>query len=256
MNGVSGGTATTTGTFGGPFLAVSSTNIYHNGTVMATNGVIAGGTSASAVGFAAEFFLEHIVGNTGGFAIENSNGTVYGYSQINISSNEYDLYSNAATRIGSSAGLKVNNSQVSINGGNLNTFDAPGGVAIGSYASVNTAPTNGIIVSGSVSIGASSPTAKFDVTGGSIAISSTGSGLIIRGGSNSRIGTGTLAGGTVTISNNTIDGNTFIFLQDTSSTVTNVGTLTVSATNSSGFTVTSTIAIDTSTFNWWMVESK
>lgn len=71
-----------------------------------------------------------------------------------------------------------------------------------------------------------------------------------------RIGSGTLVGGTATISNTSVTANSKIFLQDTSTSITNVGVLTVSSkTAGTGFVVTSTLALDTSTFDYWIVEA-
>lgn len=78
--------------------------------------------------------------------------------------------------------------------------------------------------------------------------------LNIPTGSNASAGTGTLSGGTVTISTTAVTSSSLIFLQDTASSITNVGTLTVSAkTAGTSFVVTSTLALDTSTFNWMIV---
>lgn len=73
-------------------------------------------------------------------------------------------------------------------------------------------------------------------------------------GSNASAGTGTLSGGTVTISTTAVTASSLIFLTDTASSITNVGSLTVSAkTAGVSFVVTSTLALDTSTFNWMIV---
>jgi hypothetical protein len=73
-------------------------------------------------------------------------------------------------------------------------------------------------------------------------------------GSNAQAGTGTLVGGTVTISTTAVTASSLIFVTDTSSTITNVGTLTVSSKSAgTSFTVTSTLALDTSTFNWLII---
>lgn len=73
-------------------------------------------------------------------------------------------------------------------------------------------------------------------------------------GANASAGTGTLVGGTVTISTTTVTASSLIFLTDTNTSVTNVGTLTVSAKSAGvSFTVTSTSPLDTSTFNWIIV---
>ena len=73
-------------------------------------------------------------------------------------------------------------------------------------------------------------------------------------GSNASAGTGTLASGTVTISTTAVTANSLIFLTDTASSLTNVGTLSVSAKSAgTSFTVTSANALDTSTFNWLII---
>lgn len=78
--------------------------------------------------------------------------------------------------------------------------------------------------------------------------------LNIPTGANASAGTGTLSGGTVTISTTAVTSSSLIFLTDTASSVTNVGSLTVSAkTAGVSFVVTSTLALDTSTFNWLIV---
>lgn len=67
-------------------------------------------------------------------------------------------------------------------------------------------------------------------------------------------GTGTLSSGTVTISNTAVTTTSKIFLTDTASSLTNVGTLSVSAKSAGvSFTVTSANALDGSTFNWLII---
>lgn len=78
--------------------------------------------------------------------------------------------------------------------------------------------------------------------------------LNIPTGSNASAGTGTLSGGTVTISTTAVTSNSLIFLQDTASTLTNVGVLAISSKSAgTSFTVTSANVLDTSTFNWLIV---
>lgn len=78
--------------------------------------------------------------------------------------------------------------------------------------------------------------------------------LNIPTGSNAAAGTGTLSGGTATISTTAVTSSSLIFLTDTASSVTNVGTLTVSAKSAgTSFTVTSANVLDSSTFNWLIV---
>lgn len=67
-------------------------------------------------------------------------------------------------------------------------------------------------------------------------------------------GTGTLSGGTVTVSNTAVTATSKIFLTDTASSLTNVGTLSVSAKSAGvSFTVTSANALDGSTFNYMII---
>lgn len=78
--------------------------------------------------------------------------------------------------------------------------------------------------------------------------------LKITTGANTSAGTGTLVAGTATISTTAVTASSLIFLTDTASSITNVGSLTVSAkTAGTSFVVTSTLALDTSTFNWLII---
>ena len=53
-------------------------------------------------------------------------------------------------------------------GAPVNRLDVTSGVAIGTYAGVNTAPTNGLIVSGNVGLGQSTASEKLSVTGNGV----------------------------------------------------------------------------------------
>lgn len=67
-------------------------------------------------------------------------------------------------------------------------------------------------------------------------------------------GTGTLVAGTVTISTTAVTSNSVILLTDTAASLTNVGVLSVSAKSAgTSFTVTSANVLDTSTFNWLII---
>lgn len=91
---------------------------------------------------------------------------------------------------------------------------------------------------------------------GNIIVGTAGNGLQIQSGSNARIGTGTLSGGTLAVANTSVTANTRVFLQDTNAgALTNVGSLTVVTSAGVGFTVTSTNVLDTSTFNYLLIES-
>lgn len=134
----------------------------------------------------------------------------------------------------------------------------------GSGGTLINSPTGGVInflFNGTVSVvNATSTVWGFGVpvtiTTGDLKILTIGNGLQIKTGTNSRIGTGALTGGTFTVANTSVTANTRVFLQDTTSgSLVNVGSLTVVTTAGTGFVVTSSNALDTSTFNWVLHES-
>lgn len=99
-------------------------------------------------------------------------------------------------------------------------------------------------------------TGNVTASNGNVVMSTAGKGIVLKSGSNARIGTGTLSGGTLTVANTSVTANTRVFLCDTTSgALTNVGSLTVVTTAGTGFVVSSTNVLDTSTFNWMLVES-
>lgn len=124
--------------------------------------------------------------------------------------------------------------------GNTGVGISTTGVKIGTIANMNTAATYGLDVASDIGIGALGKTLRINTA------------------SNGCMGTGTLSGGTVTIST-TCAGATSagIFITDSNSGgVVNVGALAVTAVSSgASFTVTSTVAIDASTFNWIIFKS-
>lgn len=125
------------------------------------------------------------------------------------------------------------------------------GTVTNGYGLTVNAPTNGGTINAAIN-------ASGDVliASGNLKINTAGNGLLIKSGSNARIGTGTLSGGTLTVSNSSVTANTRVFLQDTTSgSLVNVGSLTVVTNAGSNFVVTSSNALDTSTFNWMLVES-
>lgn len=84
-----------------------------------------------------------------------------------------------------------------------------------------------------------------------------GAGLTLKAGSNARTGSGTLSGGTLAVANTSVTTNSRIYVQDTGGGVlANIGALYIaSQTAGTGFTVTSSNALDTSTFTYWIYES-
>ncbi len=89
-----------------------------------------------------------------------------------------------------------------------------------------------------------------------IKLGTVGTGLYVKEGTNATMGTGTLVGGTATISTTKVTASSRIFLTDTGGGVfANIGSLTVGTiTAATSFVVTSTNVLDTSTFNWIIIE--
>lgn len=101
----------------------------------------------------------------------------------------------------------------------------------------------------------------YDTTNGlqttkDLKITTAGKGLFIKTGANAKMGTSTLVGGTITINTTAVLSNSLIFLTDTGGGVfANIGSLTVGTiTNGTSFVVTSTNILDTSTFNWIIID--
>ena len=82
-----------------------------------------------------------------------------------------------------------------------------------------------------------------------------GNKILIMTGTNASVGVGTLAGGTATINTTVVTNSSLIFVSDTGGGVlANIGSLySNSITGGTGFKVTSTNALDTSNFNWWII---
>lgn len=87
-------------------------------------------------------------------------------------------------------------------------------------------------------------------------LSTVGKGIYIKEGTNAMMGTGTLVGGTATISTTKVTASSRIFVTDTGGGVVgNIGALYISAVSAgTSFAVTSNNPIDTSTFNWIIIE--
>lgn len=94
---------------------------------------------------------------------------------------------------------------------------------------------------------------------GQLSGNTSGKGISIKSGSNCKIGTGTLIGGTVTITNTSVTASSVIFITDTTSgSLANVGNLTcptASIIAGTSFVVNSTNVLDTSTFNYIIFET-
>lgn len=87
-------------------------------------------------------------------------------------------------------------------------------------------------------------------------LSTAGNGIYIKEGTNATMGSGTLAGGTLVVNTTKVTASSRIFLTDSGGGVlANIGSLYISArTAGTSFTVSSSNALDTSTFSWMIVE--
>lgn len=105
-----------------------------------------------------------------------------------------------------------------------------------------------------VGIGTATPTKKFSVNG-NMALETAGNKVHIKEGTNAAMGTATLVGGTVTVSTTAVTANSRIFLTVNGGTLTNVGSVYISARiAATSFTITSTNILDTSDVAWLLVE--
>ena len=150
---------------------------------------------------------------------------------------------------------------------NLSTLFAGGGstaLAVGTSVSAplilgtNNVERARFVGAGDLLIGTTTDntTDKLQVAG-HIGIVTVGNGLKIKEGSNARSGTGTLVAGTVTIANTSITANTRVQITGNGGGVAaNFGALYRSAiVAGTSFTVKSTNALDTATFDWLLIEA-
>lgn len=102
----------------------------------------------------------------------------------------------------------------------------------------------------------STPVFTNDVTSstGNVVISTIGKGLQVKTGTNAKIGQATLVGGTKTVANTSVTANSKIFLSDSTPGGT-LGNLSYTKSVGTSFTITSSNVLDTSTIDWYIVES-
>lgn len=90
---------------------------------------------------------------------------------------------------------------------------------------------------------------------GNVKLGTAGNGIYIKEGTNGCMGTGTLSGGTLVVSTTKVTANSRIFISDQGGSVTNIGTLYISARSAgTSFTVSSSNVLDASTFAWIIFE--
>jgi len=104
--------------------------------------------------------------------------------------------------------------------------------------------------------GAVDPNGALLGVNGQVSVITAGKGLSIKTGSNCKMGTGTLAGGTATVSTTAVTSSSLIFLSDAGGGVfANIGSLSVgTVTAGTSFVVNSSNVLDSSNFNWLIME--
>jgi N-acetylneuraminic acid mutarotase len=144
-----------------------------NGAISPLNGTVdflVGGSATSS----AKFGLINVFSGTPTATISGTTGSTYVTASGTLATTNMLPFTVGGTTTGpiqlspkGTTGLYINGAgNVGIGTTNpLNVLDITGGIAIGSYAGVNTAPTNGMIMSGDVGIGTSSPISALDVEG-------------------------------------------------------------------------------------------
>lgn len=89
---------------------------------------------------------------------------------------------------------------------------------------------------------------------GNVVLGTAGNGFQIKEGSNARMGTATLSGGTIAVSNTSAATGDRIFIQRVSGTAAEFGHLSYTISNGVSFTVNSTDAQDDSVVNWLIIK--
>lgn len=107
-----------------------------------------------------------------------------------------------------------------------------------------------VTVTGAITSTAGNVTA----TNGSLLLGTAGNGLQIKEGSNARMGTSTLSGGTIAISNTSAVTGDRIFITRVSGTAAEFGHLSYTISTGVSFTVNSTDAQDDSVINWLIIK--
>lgn len=209
-----------------------------------------------------------IFATSGGFA--TGNGAIMGRSIATTTGLNYGVYGEADggnTSIGVTGNATVDKNSatnIGVLGFGYNAGSSP--IQIGGYFGLNnSSPTfasaalladNGS-TSSPVFLARVNGTTKVSITSsGDLQLNVAGNGVYIKEGSNATMGTGTLVAGTLTISNTKVTATSRIFLTDTGGGVlANIGALYLSARNAgTSFTVSSSNILDTSTFEWIIIE--
>jgi hypothetical protein len=213
------------------------------------------------VGFNTSFTTHSaLIGNTGGNnGILSPGNQAYGV-QVTGTQTELLIYGNSVTGSSGEFGYVSGFGYMLISGAIADFTGIPikindvltFGLAGATSGTTSIQPVS--VASGTITVPSVTDTLAVLGTAQSFTATQTFKKVNVTTGSNANAGTGTLSGGTVTISTTAVTASSLIFLTDTASSLTNVGILSVTAKSAgTSFTVTSSVAIDSSAFNWLII---
>lgn len=157
-------------------------------------------------------------------------------------------------------GLTATTGNIAASSGNVSASAAVSAGTTVTAGTGITATTGNISASAGAVNAATSMTAtlgNITATNGNVVMNTAGNGIQVKTGANARIGLGAvLSGGTLAVANTSVTANTVIIpVVTTLGTVAAAQALHVTKNAGVGFTVTSADVTDTSTFDWYMIES-
>lgn len=231
--------------------------------VLAGSSVFNGGISTSTGGF---FSNANLVGNQVAISTNISQYQFGGSSNVALRSGFYGSTSTTITSGYSYGSVILASAPFTTASGSTTAWAANmvinplGTITLGGGGASLTNSTT-LFVGAASSTGTNKYTAYFDtgnvqIANGNITLATAGNGILIKEGTNATMGTGTLSGGTLTVSTTKVTANSRIFIQNEGGGVSgNYGILAVTSKSAgTSFTVTSSNVLDTATFTWLIIE--
>lgn len=131
--------------------------------------------------------------------------------------------------------------------GSFTSISASGSIAAGTTLAAGTTVTGGT--------GVIATTGNLTASNGNLSLDTAGNKVIIATGSNASVGTSAaMTAGVVTVAT-TASSSTALIFYSRKVTGGTAGNVSITAQDGTGFTLTSTSATETSTFNWWIINA-